>query len=164
MKTNFELGLRAQSVAEMIGGKVMETGDGFAVETTMGGLTKYNIFRQVTNLNTHCAVMAITRPMYETDAEVYIVFESKRAWEHAKKMMEREIRNRLDEDMNGEIEWMVCPIEELLANETLCWLPMKEEGSNFNGWYTVKNHHHKVKFVNQYDLMMGQLDKDKVPF
>ena len=67
LKSRFELGLRAQQAAERIGGKVMETEDGFVVETTIGGLTKYNISDLHTNLNTHCAVVGITRPMYDTD-------------------------------------------------------------------------------------------------
>ena len=160
----FELGLRAQQAAEMIGGKVMETEDGFVVETTIGGLTKYNISRQITNMNTHCAVAAVTRPLHDTDAEVYIVFEMKQAWEYVKASLEKEIRRTLVEDMNDAIDWIVCPIEELLLNDTPCWLTVTENGCDLDGWYTVENHHHKVKFVSKFKLVMGELDKDEVPF
>lgn len=162
---SFELELRAQSAAEMIGGNVMETENGFVVEATMGGLAKYNISRLHTNLNTHCAVVGITRPMHETDAEVYIVFTEKRTVEHTKSLLGTRIRAKLDEDMNDAIEWIVCPIDELLDNETPCWLSATEDVVYIlDGWYTVENHHHKVKFVNPFDLAMGRLDEDELPF
>lgn len=166
IKSRFEVGLRAQQAAERIGGKVMETEDGFVVETTIGGLTKYNISRQITNMNTHCAVAAVTRPLHDTDAEVYIVFEMKQAWEYAKGLLEKEIKRILVEDMNDEIEWIVCPIEELLDNETPCWLSVTENGCDLDGWYTVENHHHKVKFTRLYELTTSRReeDKDELPF
>lgn len=166
LKSRFELGLRAQQAAERIGGKVTETENGFVVETTIGGLTKYNISRQITNMNTHCAVAAVTRPMYDTDAEVYICFEMKQAWEYAKGLLEKEIRRILVEDMNDAIDWIVCPIEELLLNDTPCWLTVTENGCDLDGWYTVENHHHKVKFTRLYELTTsrGEEDKDELPF
>ena len=143
----------------------METEDGFVVETTIGGLTKYNISRQITNMNTHCAVAAVTRPMYDTDAEVYIVFTEKRKWEHIQHLLEERINKRLDEDMDNEIDWIVCPIEELLDNETPCWLSATEDVVYLlNGWYTVENHHHKVEFLSQLDVIQGKLNMNEVPF
>ena len=166
LKSKFELGLRAQQAAERIGGKVMETENGFVVETTIGGLTKYNIGELHTNLNTHCAVVGITRPMYDTDAEVYIVFTEKTMWDHIQHLLEERINKRLDEDMDNEIDWIVCPIEELLDNETPCWLTVTENGCDLDGWYTVENHHHKVKFTRLYELTTSRReeDKDEVPF
>ena len=164
-KNLFELGLRAQRAAEMIGGKVMETENGFVVETTIGGLTKYNISELHTNLNTHCAVVGITRPMYDTDAEVYIVFTEKRKWDHIQHLLEERINKRLDEDMDNEIDWIVCPIEELLDNETPCWLSATEDVVYLlNGWYTVENHHHKVEFLSQLDVIQGKLNMNELPF
>ena len=164
-KNLYELGLRAQRAAEMIGGKVMETENGFVVETTIGGLTKYNISELHTNLNTHCAVVGITRPMYDTDAEVYIVFTEKRKWDHIQHLLEERINKRLDEDMDNEIDWIVCPIEELLDNETPCWLSATEDVVYLlNGWYTVENHHHKVEFLSQLDVIQGKLNRDELPF
>ena len=164
-KNLFEIGLRAQQTAERIGGKAMETEDGFVVETTIGGLTKYNISEFHTNLNTHCAAVGITRPMYETDAEVYIVFTEKRKWEYIKHLLKERINKLLDEDMNNEIDWIVCPIEELLLNETPCWLSATEDVFyNLDGWYTVENHHHKVKFLSQLDVIQGELNKNELPF
>ena len=164
-KNLYELGLRAQQAAERIGGKVMETEDGFVVETTIGGLTKYNISELHTNLNTHCAVVGITRPMYDTDAEVYIVFTEKRKWDHIQHLLEERINKRLDEDMDNEIDWIVCPIEELLDNETPCWLSATEDVVYLlNGWYTVENHHHKVEFLSQLDVIQGKLNRDELPF
>ena len=161
----FEVGLRAQQAAERIGGKVMETEDGFVVETTIGGLTKYNISELHTNLNTHCAVVGITRPMYDTDAEVYIVFTEKRKWDHIQHLLEERINKRLDEDMDNEIDWIVCPIEELLDNETPCWLSATEDVVYLlNGWYTVENHHHKVEFLSQLDVIQGKLNMNELPF
>lgn len=161
----FELGLRAQQAAERIGGKVMETEDGFVVETTIGGLTKYNISEFHTNLNTHCAVVGITRPMYDTDAEVYIIFTEKTMWDHIKYLFEERINKRLDEDMDNEIDWIVCPIEELLDNETPCWLSATEDVVYLlNGWYTVENHHHKVEFLSQLDVIQGKLNMNELPF
>ena len=164
-KNLYELGLRAQRAAEMIGGKVMETENGFVVETTIGGLTKYNISEFHTNLNTHCAVVGITRPMYDTDAEVYIVFTEKRKWDHIQHLLEERINKRLDEDMDNEIDWIVCPIEELLDNETPCWLSATEDVVYLlNGWYTVENHHHKVEFLSQLDVIQGKLNMNELPF
>ena len=164
-KNLFELGLRAQRAAEMIGGKVMETENGFVVETTIGGLTKYNISELHTNLNTHCAVVGITRPMYDTDAEVYIVFTEKTMWDHIQHLLEERINKRLDEDMDNEIDWIVCPIEELLDNETPCWLSATEDVVYLlNGWYTVENHHHKVEFLSQLDVIQGKLNMNELPF
>ena len=164
-KNLFELGLRAQRAAEMIGGKVMETENGFVVETTIGGLTKYNISEFHTNLNTHCAVVGITRPMYDTDAEVYIVFTEKRKWDHIQHLLEERINKRLDEDMDNEIDWIVCPIEELLDNETPCWLSATEDVVYLlDGWYTVENHHHKVEFLSQLDVIQGKLNMNELPF
>lgn len=161
----FELGLRTQQTAERIGGKVMETEDGFVVETTIGGLTKYNISEFHTNLNTHCAVVGITRPMYDTDAEVYIIFTEKRKWEYIKHLLEERINKLLDEDMDNEIDWIVCPIEELLLNETPCWLSATEGVVYLlDGWYTVENHHHKVEFLSQLDVIQGKLNRDELPF
>ena len=165
LKSKFELGLRAQQAAERIGGKVMETENGFVVETTIGGLTKYNISELHTNLNTHCAVVGITRPMYDTDAEVYIVFTEKRKWDHIQHLLEERINKRLDEDMDNEIDWIVCPIEELLDNETPCWLSATEDVVYLlNGWYTVENHHHKVEFLSQLDVIQGKLNMNELPF
>ena len=165
LKSRFELGLRAQQAAERIGGKVMETENGFVVETTIGGLTKYNISEFHTNLNTHCAVVGITRPMYDTDAEVYIVFTEKRKWDHIQHLLEERINKRLDEDMDNEIDWIVCPIEELLDNETPCWLSATEDVVYLlNGWYTVENHHHKVEFLSQLDVIQGKLNMNELPF
>ena len=164
-KNLYELGLRAQRAAEMIGGKVMETENGFVVETTIGGLTKYNISELHTNLNTHCAVVGITRPMYDTDAEVYIVFTEKTMWDHIQHLLEERINKRLDEDMDNEIDWIVCPIEELLDNETPCWLSATEDVVYLlNGWYTVENHHHKVEFLSQLDVIQGKLNMNELPF
>ena len=165
IKSRFEVGLRAQQTAERIGGKVMETENGFVVETTIGGLTKYNISEFHTNLNTHCAVVGITRPMYDTDAEVYIVFTEKRKWDHIQHLLEERINKRLDEDMDNEIDWIVCPIEELLDNETPCWLSATEDVVYLlNGWYTVENHHHKVEFLSQLDVIQGKLNMNELPF
>lgn len=164
-KNLFELGLRAQRAAEMIGGKVMETENGFVVETTIGGLTKYNISELHTNLNTHCAVVGITRPMYDTDAEVYIVFTEKTMWDHIQHLLEERINKLLDEDMDNEIDWIVCPIEELLDNETPCWLSATEDVVYLlDGWYTVENHHHKVEFLSQLDVIQGKLNRNELPF
>ena len=143
----------------------METENGFVVETTIGGLTKYNISEFHTNLNTHCAVVGITRPMYDTDAEVYIVFTEKRKWDHIQHLLEERINKRLDEDMDNEIDWIVCPIEELLDNETPCWLSATEDVVYLlNGWYTVENHHHKVEFLSQLDVIQGKLNMNELPF
>ena len=80
-------------------------------------------------------------------------------------MLEERINKRLDEDMDNEIDWIVCPIEELLDNETPCWLSATEDVVYLlNGWYTVENHHHKVEFLSQLDVIQGKLNMNELPF